>query len=102
MAQCGPVLVQKFEQKWSYLCLQVLALLGDQLSPGGIWVWSAIAQDQLWAQSETRRQLSLPLLLPPKIFRFIFSESQNFWFVGKNNEPRDFHPSPSSVILLSD
>jgi hypothetical protein len=29
------------------------ALLGDQLSPGGIW---AVAQDQLWAQMETRKK----------------------------------------------
>ena len=27
----------------------VSALLEDQLSPGGIWVWSAMAQDQLQA-----------------------------------------------------
>ena len=32
----------------------VLALLGDQLSSGGIWIWSAVAQDQLWGQTETR------------------------------------------------
>jgi hypothetical protein len=31
------------------------ALLGEQLSPGVIWVWSAVAQDHLWAQTETRR-----------------------------------------------
>jgi hypothetical protein len=29
------------------------ALLGDQLSPGGIWVWRAVAQDQLWFYSCT-------------------------------------------------
>ena len=26
----------------------VPALLGDQLSPGSIWAWSTVAQDQLW------------------------------------------------------
>ena len=31
----------------------VFALLGDQLSPGGIWVWNAVAQDQL--RMETRK-----------------------------------------------
>lgn len=25
------------------------AVLGDQLFPGGIWVWSTVAQNQLWA-----------------------------------------------------
>ena len=35
----------------------VLALLGDQLSPGGICVWSVVAQDQLWAQTERGKQL---------------------------------------------
>jgi hypothetical protein len=36
----------------------VSALLGDQLSPGGICVCSAIAQDQLPVQKETGRLLS--------------------------------------------
>ena len=36
----------------------VLALFGDQLSPGGIWVWSAMAQDQPLAQTGTGRILS--------------------------------------------
>jgi hypothetical protein len=31
----------------------VSALLGDQLSPSGIWVWNTVAQDQFWAQMET-------------------------------------------------
>ena len=34
-------------------------LLGDQLSSDSIWVWSAMAQDQLWAQTETGRQETL-------------------------------------------
>jgi hypothetical protein len=34
------------------------ALPGDQLSPDGIWVWNAVAQDQLWVQMETGRILS--------------------------------------------
>ena len=34
------------------------ALLGDELSPGSIWVCSVVAQDQLWTQMETRRLLS--------------------------------------------
>ena len=29
------------------------ALLEDQHSPDGIWVWNAVAQDQLQAQTET-------------------------------------------------
>ena len=37
------------------------ALLGDQFSPGDIWVWSAVAQDQLWVQMEPRG--SCPRLL---------------------------------------
>ena len=36
----------------------VLALLGDQLSPGDICVWRAVAQDQLQVQTETGRLLS--------------------------------------------
>jgi hypothetical protein len=30
-------------------------LLGDELSPGSIWLCSIVAQDQLWAQTETGR-----------------------------------------------
>jgi hypothetical protein len=43
------------------------ALLGDQLSPSGILVWSAVTQDQLLVQMETRRILSqvAPRLLCP-------------------------------------
>ena len=37
----------------------VPALLGHQLSPGGIWVWRAVAQDQLWAQLETRSSIQI-------------------------------------------
>ena len=33
-------------------------VLGDQLSPGSIWVWRAVAQGQFQAQTETRRILS--------------------------------------------
>jgi hypothetical protein len=36
----------------------VSALLGDHLPPGGIWVWSTVAQDQLTLQKVTRRLLS--------------------------------------------
>ena len=36
----------------------VLALLGDQLSLSGIWVWSVVAQDQLQVHMETGRILS--------------------------------------------
>ena len=53
------------EENWKYpvpcsslvtLVLPVLtALLGDQLFPNGICVWSAVVQDQLWAQAETGR-----------------------------------------------
>jgi hypothetical protein len=31
----------------------VSAVLGDQLSPGVIWVRSSVAQDQLWAQTQS-------------------------------------------------
>ena len=40
----------------------VSALLGDQLSPGRIWVQRAVAQACLGAQMETRRILSLAAL----------------------------------------
>ena len=33
-------------------------LQGDEVSPGGIWVWHAVSQDQLRAQMEIRRILS--------------------------------------------
>jgi hypothetical protein len=33
----------------------VPALLGDKLSPRGIWVWSTVTQDQLRVQTETER-----------------------------------------------
>jgi hypothetical protein len=33
----------------------VSALLGDQLFPGGVWVCSAVAQDQLQAQTEKKK-----------------------------------------------
>ena len=35
----------------------VSVLLGDQFSPGGIWVWRTMAQDQLQVQTETGRIL---------------------------------------------
>ena len=34
------------------------ALLGGQLSLGGIWVWNAVAQGWLWMQTETRTLFS--------------------------------------------
>jgi hypothetical protein len=34
------------------------AVLGDQLSPGGIWAWRAVVQDQLWVQTEIGKILS--------------------------------------------
>ena len=48
MALGGSLLDQKFEEKVLPVLSGVLALLGDQLSPGVIWVWSPVAQDQLW------------------------------------------------------
>ena len=36
----------------------VSAFLGDQLSPGSIWVSSSVTQDQVWEQREARRLLS--------------------------------------------
>jgi hypothetical protein len=61
------------------MLIGVSALLGDQLSPGCIWVWSAVAQDQLWAQTETRRLLFLlnvsPLFfIPPFLFPCILKK----------------------------
>ena len=45
----------------------MLTLLGDQFSPGSIWVWRAVAQGQLWVQMETGSILSLavPCFLCP-------------------------------------
>jgi hypothetical protein len=37
----------------------VSALLGDQLTADGTWVYRAVAQDQLWAQMEIRSKISL-------------------------------------------
>jgi hypothetical protein len=42
----------------SLLQAYVSVLLGDQLSLGGIWVWRAVAQGQVWPQMETGRILS--------------------------------------------
>ena len=41
----------------------VLALLGDQLSLGGIWVWRAVAQGQLWDSDRTRRSCPQMILV---------------------------------------
>ena len=51
----------------------VPALLGYQLSPGGIWVWSAEAQDQLQAQMETGSILTqaAPQFLCPESSRWV-------------------------------
>ena len=45
---CGLSLLQEF----------VSVLLGDQFSPGGIWVWRAVAQVNSRVQTETGRTLS--------------------------------------------
>jgi hypothetical protein len=37
-----------FDCGLSFLQACVSVLLGDQFSPGGIWVWSTVAQDQFW------------------------------------------------------
>ena len=51
----------------------VSVLLGDQLFLGGIWVWSAVAQDKLWDQGETIRLLSqgAPWFLCPQVSRYV-------------------------------
>ena len=43
----------------SLLWVYVSELLGDLLSLGGIWFWTAVAQGQLRVQLESRRILSL-------------------------------------------
>ena len=45
------------QKQWSVLT-GLSALLGDQLSPGGIWVWRAVAQGQFWVQLEIRNNLA--------------------------------------------
>jgi hypothetical protein len=39
----------------------VSTLLGDQLSPGGIWIWSTVSQNHLQVQTETKGSI-FPLL----------------------------------------
>jgi hypothetical protein len=34
------------------MVLPMSALPGDQISPGSIWTWGAVEQNQLWAQKE--------------------------------------------------
>ena len=48
--------VSDFSLSLLQACVSVL--LGDQLSPGSIWVWRTVAQSQFWAQTETGRILS--------------------------------------------
>ena len=36
----------------------VVLLLGDQLPPHSIWIWSTVAQDQLWVQEDNGRVMS--------------------------------------------
>ena len=36
----------------------VVMLLEDQLSPYRIWIWSTVAEDQLWVQAENKRIIS--------------------------------------------
>jgi hypothetical protein len=64
----------------------VSALLGDQLLPGRIWIWRAVAQGQPWstgsalghrvspgAQMETRMigSLAVPWFLCPDVFGWV-------------------------------
>jgi hypothetical protein len=62
---------QELEQKWLVvlpMLTGVSALLGDQLSPGGILVWRAVAQGQLQGADKNKRTLSwtAPWFLCPK------------------------------------
>ena len=57
-------------------------LLGEQLSPEGIWIWSAVAQDQLQAQMETRRILS------PAIPWFLCSDGSGRSLLGQEFEQK--------------
>jgi hypothetical protein len=64
------LLGQEFEQKWLlHVLTYVSALPEDQLFSGGIWVWSAEAQDQLQIQMGSRRILfqSAPQFLHPDV-----------------------------------
>ena len=39
----------------SVLQASVSVLLGDQFSPGGIWVWRAVVQGQLWGADRNQK-----------------------------------------------
>ena len=36
----------------------VVLLLGDQLPPHSIWIWSTVVQDQLWVQEDNGRVMA--------------------------------------------
>lgn len=58
------------DAKWPWYLLLVSALVGGQFFPRGIWGWSAVAQDQLQAQT--------PVLLNIMFSVFIFILIQYF------------------------
>ena len=82
----------------------VSALLEDQLSPRGIWVWKAVAQGQLQVQMETRS--SILFLTYNKYIQFLnnflqytsaltffllsWNLENNFNELIKNGRPRGF------------
>ena len=70
----------------------VTALLGDQLSSSSIWVWSAVAQDQTWAQTKT-------VLLNP----WVISPAPIFFSTGRTSSvcelPFDKQSCLSSCLL---
>jgi hypothetical protein len=56
----------------------MLALLGDQLSPGSIYVCSAVVQHQLWVHGENRR------LLPQAPSQFLCPEGHRQVLLSKS------------------
>jgi hypothetical protein len=71
MALGRSLLSQEFEQKWwSHLCFQVCQHSWE--TPGGIWVWRAVAQGQLWVLMKS----GISFLSSPHfscLFRFYFT-----------------------------
>ena len=63
----------------------VSALLGDQLSSGGICECRSVAQDQLWAQTETR------ILLSQATPRFLCPEGSGWVPLSSSGGPTCTH-----------
>ena len=63
----------------------VSAFLGDLLSPDDIWIWSAVAQNQLWANI---------LFLHNNLFYFL-------WSISESSVPCTNHPRFPPIFRLS-